>query len=44
MLRHVDDDLFGVTEAFGKAIDTVAVSLRYSDPDPDTPEPISAAS
>jgi hypothetical protein len=28
----------------GKAIDTVAVSLLYSDPDPDTPGPISVAS
>jgi hypothetical protein len=37
MLRHVDDDLFGVTEALGKAIDSVAVSLRYPDPDPDKP-------
>jgi hypothetical protein len=40
----LDDDLFGVAEALGKAIDTVAVSLRYSDPDPDKPGPISAAS
>jgi hypothetical protein len=30
----LDDDLFGVAEVLGMAIDTVAVS-RYSDPDPD---------
>jgi hypothetical protein len=36
----LDDDLFGVAEALGKAIDSVAVSLRYSDPDPDKPGPI----
>jgi hypothetical protein len=40
----LDDDLFGVAEALGKAIDTVAVSRRYSDPDPDKPERMSAAS
>jgi integrase len=39
----LDDDLFGVAEALGEAIDTVAVSLRYSDPDPEKPERISAA-
>jgi hypothetical protein len=37
MLGHVDDDLFGVAEALGKAIETVAVSPRYSDADPDKP-------
>jgi integrase len=36
----LDDDLFGVAEALGKAIDSVAVTLRYSDPDPDKPGPI----
>ena len=44
MLGHVDDDLFGVAEALGKPINTVAVCLRYSDPDFDKPGPISAAS
>src|ERR1700677_3049218 len=44
MLGHVDDDLFGVAEELGKPINTVAFSLRYSDPDPDKPGPISAAS
>ena len=39
-----DDDLFGVAEALGKAIDSAAVSLRYPEPDPDEPERISAAS
>jgi hypothetical protein len=39
----LDDDMSGVAEALGKAIDTVAVSLRYSDPDPDKPERMSAA-
>jgi hypothetical protein len=38
------DDLFGVAEALGKAIDSAAVSLRYPEPDPDEPERISAAS
>jgi hypothetical protein len=40
----LDDDLFGVAEALGKAIDSAAVSLQYSEPDPDKPERISAAS
>jgi hypothetical protein len=38
----LDDDLFGVAEALGKAIDSAAVSRRYSEPDPE-PEWISAA-
>ncbi len=29
----LDDDLSGVAEALGKAIDSIAVSLRYSEPD-----------
>jgi hypothetical protein len=40
----LDDDVFGVAEALGKAVDTAPVALRYSDPDPDKPGPISAAS
>jgi hypothetical protein len=40
----LDDDLFGVAEALGKSIDSVAVSLRCSDPRPEKPERISAAS
>jgi hypothetical protein len=40
----LDDDLFGVAEALGKAIDSAVVSLRYLEPDPDKPERISAAS
>ncbi|MGA9491002.1 MAG: hypothetical protein WBV80_12250 [Mycobacterium sp.] len=39
----LNDDLFGVAEALGKAVDSVAVSLRYSDSDPEKPERISAA-
>lgn len=39
----LDDDLFGVAEALGKAIDSAPVSRRYSEPDPDKPEWISAA-
>jgi hypothetical protein len=39
----LDDDLFGVAEALGKAIDSAAVSRRYSEPDPDKPEWIAAA-
>jgi hypothetical protein len=37
------DDLSGVAEALGKAIDGTAVSLRYSGPDPEKSERISAA-
>ena len=40
----LDDDLFGVAEALGKAIDSVAVSLRYPEPELKKPGPISAAS
>ena len=40
----LDDDLFGVAEALGKAIDSAGVSLRYLEPDPGKPERISAAS
>jgi integrase len=40
----LNDDLLGVAEALGMVIDSVAVSLRYSDPDPGKPERISAAS
>ena len=29
---NLDDDLLGVAEALGKAIDSVAVSLRYPEP------------
>ena len=31
----LDDGLFGVAEAVGKAIDSAAVSLRCSEPDSD---------
>jgi integrase len=40
----LSDDLAGVADALGKAIDSVAVSLRYSEPEDDEAEPISAAS
>lgn len=40
----LDDDLLGVAEALGKAIDSVAVSLRYPEPDLKKTEPVSAAS
>jgi len=40
----LDDDLFGVAEALGKAIDSVAVSLRYSEPELTKSRPVSAAS
>jgi hypothetical protein len=40
----LDDDLFGVAEALGKAIDSVAVSLRYPEPELEKQEPVSAAS
>jgi integrase len=38
------DDLAGVADALGKAIESVAVSLRYSGPEYDEAETISAAS
>jgi integrase len=40
----LSDDLAGVADALGKAIESVAVSLRYSGPDYNEAEPISAAS
>jgi integrase len=40
----LSDDLAGVAGALGKAIDSVAVSLRYSQPEDDEAEAISAAS
>jgi hypothetical protein len=40
----LSDDLAGVADALGKAIESVAVSLRYSELDHDESEPISAAS
>jgi integrase len=40
----LDDDLFGVAEALGKAIEGVAVSLRYLGPEYGEAKPISAAS
>jgi hypothetical protein len=40
----LSDDLAGVADALGKAIESVAVSLRYSGPDYNKAEPISAAS
>jgi integrase len=40
----LSDDLAGVADALGKAIDSVAVSLRYSEPEDHEAEPISAAS
>jgi hypothetical protein len=40
----LDDDLLGVAEALGKGIDSVAVSLRYPEPDLKKTEPVSAAS
>lgn len=40
----LDDDLSGVADALGKAIDVTAVSLRHSEPDSEKSERISAAS
>jgi integrase len=40
----LSDDLAGVADALGKAIDSVAVSLRYSEPEDDEAEAISVAS
>jgi hypothetical protein len=40
----LDDDLSGVAEALGKAINSAAVPLRYSGPSPEKPEHISAGS
>ena len=40
----LDDDLFGVAEALDKAIDGVAVSVRYPQPELEKSEPVSAAS
>jgi len=40
----LDDDPSGVAEALDKAIDGIAVPLRYSKPDSGKPERISAAS
>ena len=40
----LDDDLLGVAEALGKAIDSVAVSLRYAEPNLKKMEPVSAVS
>ncbi len=40
----LSDDLAGVADALGKAIESTAVSLRYSQPDSVTVENISAAS
>jgi hypothetical protein len=40
----LDDDLLGVAEALGKAIDSTAVSVRYFEPDSERLERISAGS
>jgi integrase len=40
----LDDDLSGVADALGEAIHSVAVPLRYSEPDSGQPERKSAAS
>jgi hypothetical protein len=40
----LSDDLAGVADALGKAIESTAVSLRYSEPEHDEAETISAAS
>ena len=40
----LSDDLAGVADALGKAIESTAVSLRYSEPSYDEAETISAAS
>ena len=42
--HRLDDDLVGVAEALGKAIDGVAVPLRYSGPELEKREPVSVAS
>lgn len=40
----LSDDLAGVADALGKAIESVAVSLRYSEIDYDKAKPMYAAS
>lgn len=40
----LDDDLSGVADALGKAIESIAVSLRYSEADANPAERISAVS
>ncbi len=40
----LDDDLFGVAEALGNAVDSIALSLRSSGPALAKPEPVSVAS
>jgi hypothetical protein len=40
----LSDESAGVADALGKAIESVAVSLRYSGPEYGEAEPISAAS